>query len=82
VCHFLFVNAPQLQAHVGHSPTRVFLIILGLFCQVFGGGISGEAQWYTAQLFSTAASCQRPAAVPVVPCYNEQHVVRPLLQAI
>lgn len=42
VAHFMFVNAAAIAPHVGGDLTRVFLLVLGLLCQVFGGGIAGN----------------------------------------
>lgn len=52
VVHFISVNGAAVAAHLpatlfglpseGGDPTRVFLLVLGLLCQVFGGGISGN----------------------------------------
>lgn len=43
VAHYLFVNSEVLaKMALGGDMSRVFFIILGLLCQVFGGGISGN----------------------------------------
>ncbi len=39
---YIFINTAKILPWVGGDPTRVFLLILGLLCQVFGGGISGN----------------------------------------
>uniref|UniRef100_A0A7S0XDA8 Uncharacterized protein n=1 Tax=Chromulina nebulosa TaxID=96789 RepID=A0A7S0XDA8_9STRA len=44
VCYYIYSNAnglAQLPA-LGNDVNRVFFLILGLFCQIFGGGISGN----------------------------------------
>jgi len=38
---YLFVHADVIAAHLDGDRLRVFLLQLGLACQVFGGGISG-----------------------------------------
>ncbi len=40
--HFIFIHADRIAPYVGNDLNRVFLLILGLACQVFGGGISGN----------------------------------------
>lgn len=42
IMHFIFVHANTIALHVEGDLSRVFLLILGLACQVFGGGISGN----------------------------------------
>ncbi|HEY9800135.1 MAG TPA: hypothetical protein V6D25_07235 [Leptolyngbyaceae cyanobacterium] len=42
VMDFIFVHADKIAPYVGGDLNRVFLLILGLSCQVFGGGISGN----------------------------------------
>lgn len=42
VMHFMFVHADKIAPYVGNDMSRVFLLVLGLACQVFGGGISGN----------------------------------------
>ncbi|CAN0539073.1 unnamed protein product, partial [Scytosiphon promiscuus] len=41
VAYFIFENASSLATVLGGSTARVFCIMLGLMCQIFGGGISG-----------------------------------------
>lgn len=41
VAHYLFDSAPTIENTLDSSPSRVFYIILGLLCQIFGVGISG-----------------------------------------
>lgn len=42
VAHYIFENASNIDSVLDASSSRVFYITLGLFCQVFGGGISGS----------------------------------------
>lgn len=42
IMDFIFVHADKISPHVGNDLNRVFLLVLGLACQVFGGGISGN----------------------------------------
>lgn len=42
VAHKVFVNAGVLSDALDGDVSRVFFIVLGLLCQVFGGGISGN----------------------------------------
>lgn len=42
IMHFIFVHADKIAPHVGGDLSRVFFLLLGLACQVFSGGISGN----------------------------------------
>lgn len=53
VAHYVFVNSEVIVTALGGDVSRVFFITLGLLCQVFGGGISGNL------MASSAVYCVR-----------------------
>ncbi|CAN0548744.1 unnamed protein product, partial [Laminaria digitata] len=41
VAHYIYENGHHIETVLDSSRTRLFCIMLGLLCQVFGSGISG-----------------------------------------
>ncbi|MEY2645213.1 MAG: hypothetical protein RLZZ611_1862 [Cyanobacteriota bacterium] len=76
---YLFVHADVIASHLDGDRLRVFLLQLGLACQVFGGGISGILMhiyegWQISPfrniLGLSAQSPPQDVAQVLVPAYN------------
>lgn len=68
IAYFVFENTSSHATVLGRSTARVFFIVLGLMCQVFGGGISGS------MMVSTTAAAVRVYSTSTANVTTECHV--------